>query len=94
MLVTIVTGPSGHHNQIGLGLGLVVEGHRRLEPHDPSRRKDGSQGIVDRGDRARVIRSLGLGDHELATDELDGLAMEHSQVDEPIVLGALPPLHR
>jgi hypothetical protein len=36
-----------------------------------------------------VRRALGLGDHELATDELDGLVLvEHAQLDEAVVLGA------
>jgi len=30
-----------------------------------------------------VIRTLRLGDHELAADQLDGLALEESQIDKP-----------
>ena len=90
MRCPIVPGASWHHDQIRLGLGFVVEGHRRLEPHDPSRGHDGPQRIVDLGDRGGMVRALRLGDDELAADQLDGLALEHSEIHQPVVLRPLP----
>ena len=46
------------------------------------------------GARAGVVRVLRLGDEELAPDELDGLAPEHPEPHEPLVLGPLPPPER
>jgi hypothetical protein len=37
-----------------------------------------------------VVGALRLGDDELATDELDGLAPEYAEAHEPLVLGSLP----
>ena len=37
-----------------------------------------------------MIGALGLGDDELAADQLDRFPLEHPQGDEPIVLDALP----
>jgi hypothetical protein len=37
-----------------------------------------------------VIPILRLGDHELAADQLERLAREHAQLDQPLVLDALP----
>src|SRR2546427_8526423 len=73
---------------VGLGFGVVVEPDGSLRarvPPGPERRFQRPRGPHDR----RVVRdALWLGDHELATDELDGLArLEHAQVDEPLVLG-------
>jgi hypothetical protein len=41
-----------------------------------------------------MIRTLGLGDDELAADQLEGLSLEHAELDQPIVLGALPAASR
>jgi hypothetical protein len=41
-----------------------------------------------------MIRTLGLGDDELAADQLEGLSLEHTELDQPIVLGALPATSR
>src|SRR5207253_1370547 len=41
-----------------------------------------------------VIRALRLGDDELPADQLDGLAAEHPEAHEPLVLGSLPPPER
>jgi hypothetical protein len=41
-----------------------------------------------------VVSALRLGDDELATDELERLALEHPELDEPIVLGTLPATDR
>jgi hypothetical protein len=90
MRISIVTGVSRHHDQIRLGFRFVVEGHRRLKPHDPSGRHDGPQGVVDLGDRGGMVGALRLGDDELATDQLDGLALEHAEIHQPVVLRPLP----
>jgi len=41
-----------------------------------------------------VIRALGLGNDELATDELERLALERSEIDQPVVLDSLPAPYR
>src|SRR3989441_773151 len=78
----------GDDRDVRLGLGVVVEPDGSLRarvPPGPERRFQRPRGLHDR----RVVRdALWLGDHELATDELDGLArLEHAPVDEPLVLG-------
>jgi hypothetical protein len=41
-----------------------------------------------------VIRPLRLGDDELATEQLEGLTLEHPEIDEPVVLDTLPATER
>src|SRR5262249_33772259 len=45
--------------------------------------------VVDPGDRRGVIGALRLGDEELAADQLEGLALEHSEIDQLVAF--LPP---
>jgi hypothetical protein len=37
-----------------------------------------------------MIRALGLGHHELAADQLEGLALEHTELDQAVVFRPLP----
>src|SRR5439155_7966268 len=74
--------------------GFLVERDRRLDPHGPPERQHGAQDGADDADRARVRAALRLGDDELAANQLERLAVEHAEVDEPTVFGARPSANR
>jgi hypothetical protein len=81
-----------YHDQIGFGRRLVVERHRHLSPHDPARWQDSSQRVIGGADGRGVAAALGLGDDELPSDELDGIALEETEVNESLVLEPFPAL--
>jgi hypothetical protein len=76
--IGVVARMAGHHREIGLGLGLVVERDRRLHTHEPAWWQHRAKRVVDPLDRGGVIRSLWLGDDQLAAEELDGIAHERT----------------
>jgi hypothetical protein len=70
---------------VWLRFGLVVEGHRHLDSHQPPLRQDCPQRIAGRTERAGVVAALGLGDDEQAPDQLHRFPVEHAEVHEPVV---------
>jgi hypothetical protein len=61
-----------HDGQVWLRLRLVIEGDRLLLTHDPAGTEGGAEGILDETDGDRMRFALGLGDTQLAPDQLDG----------------------
>src|SRR2546427_791788 len=81
---------SRDHDQIGFGRGLVAKRHRHLSSHNPARRENGPQRIIGGADDSSVVAALGLGDDDLASDQLHGITLEQAQVHETLVLDSLP----
>src|SRR5205807_8959676 len=50
--------------------------------------------VVGSADRRAVIGPLGLGDDQLAAEQLERLAFEHAEIDEPVVLRTGPATER
>ena len=90
MRLAIVDWAAGHHDEIGLRLGFVIERYGQLNSDEPPRRQDGPHGIVDRADRRGMIGAVRLGDDELTSDELERLTLEHAEVDQSVVLHSGP----
>ena len=71
MHTTVIVRVPRDHRDIGLRLGVVIEPDRPPAAHVPpgsERRHQGPRGFHDR----RVVGgTLGLGDQEIAVDELD-----------------------
>ena len=88
--LAIVGADSRYHDQIGFGRGLVVKRHRHLSSHHPARRENGPQRIIGGADDSSVVAALGLGDDDLASDQLHGITLEQAQVHETLVLDSLP----
>ena len=73
---------SRHDREIGLGLGVGIDGNGPLGPDHPPGSKYGPQRIQGQTDGDHVRRALGLGDDQLAADALDGLVLvEDAQID-------------
>src|SRR5207248_10875542 len=84
MRVAITGTRAPDNGDVGLRHRLRVERQRRLHPYDPARRQDGRQAVGDHSDGGDVVTTLRLGNDQLAANELDGLAREHAEVDEPL----------
>jgi len=82
---------AGHHGDVGLGLGVVIERDRKLRVDLPNVAKDAAQRGQYTADRGRVAAALRFSDHEQAVQQLQALAgLEHSQLDQTLVLSASP----
>jgi hypothetical protein len=88
--LAVIGARSRHHDQIGLGRGLVVEGHRHLSAHDPAWWEENPQRIIDGANGGGVVATLRLSDDEMPAEELHGIALEHTEIHESLVLDPLP----
>ena len=89
----VIGAPPGHHRQVGLGSGFLVESQRHLGPHEEAGGQNRPQRVIGGAHRGGVRTALGLGDDELAAEELHRIATKHAEIDEPLVLRAAPPAH-
>src|SRR5262245_45648498 len=89
---TIVRVPAAHHGDVRLRGRFVVERKWILNAYDPARRQCCAQRITRHFDRGCMRAALRLGDDQLPADELDRLAFERADVDEPLVFNAPPAL--
>src|SRR5215475_8089614 len=93
MSVRVVAEGSGHHADIRLGLGFVIEGDGHLGPDVPACTQHSAQPFLDGSNRSGVGRGLRLANHQRPADQLDPLFwMKGTQVHEPLVLQATPVL--
>src|SRR5262245_23361358 len=89
---TIVRVPAAHHGDVRLRGRFVVERKWILNAYDPARRQCRAQRITRQLDRGCMRAALWLGDDQLPADELQRLALERANVDQPLVFHAAPAL--
>jgi hypothetical protein len=91
VLEQIVSRAAGHHHDVRLRLGFVVERNRILHPDEPPRAEGRALRFRGQGDGGGVRAPLRLGNDELATEQLDGLVLlEEPDRDQLVVLLAGP----
>src|SRR5207244_3253510 len=80
----------------GLGRGVVVERHRRLDSGVPPKPERGFHHVANLRHGRGVWTVLRFADDQEPVEQLQALTVEHAEVDEAVVLHAAPAasLHR
>jgi len=79
------------YDDVGLRLGIVVERERHLAPNRPAVAESPLEGSLDKKNRGGVRAVLRLANDEQAIEQLQPLACEHPELDEPVVFDPSPP---
>ena len=83
-----------HHGHVWLRLGFVVESYGHLDAHQPAVGQERPQRVAGSAKHARVITPLGLGNDEVAANQLHRFVVEHSEVHESVVFRSSPASER
>lgn len=86
----IVAGPAGDDGHVWLGLRVVVEGQRRVQARMPSNPECRGEHLTDMGNNRGVGTALRFSDDKQPAEELEALAYEHAEIDEPLVFHPAP----
>jgi len=85
MRVAILGAGPSDDRDVRLRRRLVVQGQGILPADGPAGRERSTQRVARHLDARRVLAALRLGDDQLAGDELDRIALEGAEVNEPLV---------
>jgi cytochrome c553 len=87
----VVTKTPGHHGQVRLWFGLLIEREWPLAADFPASAERGAERLFRGPDGGEVATALRLGDDELPAEQLDGIpGPEEARLDQAVVLDALP----
>src|SRR3989442_2726177 len=91
MLAAVIAPAAGHHGNVRLRLGLVVQCDRALRSHQPSWSKGRPERVLDQTDCRVMFATLRLADDHLTAEQFDRIVgLEEAGVDEPVVLQPRP----
>src|SRR3990170_334238 len=88
----VIPRPARHHGDVRLGLRLVIQGHRKLNPNIPAGPESTPQGLFGESDTDGMRRSLRFADDHLPREQLDPVVrQENPFLDQLVVLDPAPP---